>query len=95
MDAIAARGKDGKVWLSLTNLDPGRAADVNVAVPGVAAGRALGEVLTAALRTAKLDVRVTGVTGLPTSLAEMDSYDAIFLCNVSAGDLGPSWFGSG
>lgn len=44
--------------------------------------------LAAALRASKLDVKVTGVTGLPTSLAEMDSYDAIFLCNVSAGDLG-------
>lgn len=44
--------------------------------------------LATALRASKLDVKVTGVTGLPTSLAEMDSYDAIFLCNVSAGDLG-------
>ena len=33
-------------------------------------------------------MKVVGVTGLPTSLAEMDSYDAIFLSNVSAGDLG-------
>lgn len=48
----------------------------------------LDDTLAAALRAAKLDVRVTGVTGLPTSLAELDSYDAIFLCNVSAGDLG-------
>jgi len=48
----------------------------------------LDETLAAALRSARLDVKVTGVTGLPTSLAEMDSYDAIFLCNVSAGDLG-------
>lgn len=48
----------------------------------------LDDTLAAALRASKLDVKVTGVTGLPTSLAEMDSYDAIFLCNVSAGDLG-------
>ncbi len=48
----------------------------------------LDDTLAAALRAAKLDVRVTGVTGLPSSLAELDSYDAIFLCNVSAGDLG-------
>lgn len=53
----------------------------------------LDDTLAAALRTAKLDVRVTGVTGLPTSLAEMDSYDAIFLCNVSAGDLGRDTMG--
>ncbi len=48
VDAIAARGKDGKVWLSLTNLDPGNPAEVPVAVPGVIANRAEGEVLTAA-----------------------------------------------
>jgi uncharacterized membrane protein len=53
----------------------------------------LDDTLAAALRAAKLDVRVTGVTGLPTSLAEMDSYDAIFLCNVSAGDLGRDTMG--
>jgi Ca-activated chloride channel family protein len=48
----------------------------------------LDDTLVAALQAAKLDVKVTGVTGLPTSLAELDSYDAVFLCNVSAGDLG-------
>ncbi len=48
VDAIAARGKDGKVWLSLSNLDPNNAAEVSVAVPGVTASRAEGEVLTAA-----------------------------------------------
>ncbi len=48
----------------------------------------LDDTLAAALRAAKLDVKITGVTGLPSSLAELDSYDAVFLCNVSAGDLG-------
>ena len=48
VDAIAARGTDGKVWLSLSNLDPRSAADVTVAIPGVTANRATGEVLTAA-----------------------------------------------
>ncbi len=48
VDAIAARGKDGKVWLSLINLDPVNAAEVSASVPGVAASRAEGEVLTAA-----------------------------------------------
>ena len=48
----------------------------------------LDDTLAAALRSARLDVKVVGVTGLPTSLAEMDSYDTIFLSNVSAGDLG-------
>ena len=44
--------------------------------------------LAAALSSAKLDVKVAGVSGLPNSLAEMDSYDAIFVSNLSAGDLG-------
>jgi uncharacterized membrane protein len=44
--------------------------------------------LAAALQAARLDVKVGGVNSLPNSLAEMDSYDAIFLSNVSAGDLG-------
>jgi uncharacterized membrane protein len=48
----------------------------------------LDDTLAAALRSARLDVKMVGVTGLPTSLAELDSYDTIFLSNVSAGDLG-------
>ncbi len=48
VDAIAARATDGKVWVSLSNLDPRSAADVTVAIPGVTASRATGEVLTAA-----------------------------------------------
>ncbi|HEX5222271.1 MAG TPA: VWA domain-containing protein [Verrucomicrobiae bacterium] len=46
------------------------------------------ETLAAALRSAKLDVKVVGLNGLPNSLAEMDSYDSIFISNLSAGDLG-------
>ncbi|TVV74160.1 alpha-N-arabinofuranosidase [Sphingomonas solaris] len=48
VDALAARGKDGKVWLSLVNLDANNPADVTASIPGVAASRAEGEVLTAA-----------------------------------------------
>jgi uncharacterized membrane protein len=44
--------------------------------------------LAAALESARLDVKLGGINVLPNSLAEMDSYDAIFLSNVSAGDLG-------
>jgi alpha-L-arabinofuranosidase len=44
VDAIAARGKDGKVWLSLINLDPKNIATIG----GIAASAAVGEVLTAA-----------------------------------------------
>ena len=44
--------------------------------------------LAAALQTARLDVRLGGVEKIPNTLAEMDSYDAIFLSNIAAGDLG-------
>jgi alpha-N-arabinofuranosidase len=48
VDAIAAKAKDGKVWLSLVNLDPVNSADVTASLPGVTASGAVGEVLTAA-----------------------------------------------
>jgi alpha-N-arabinofuranosidase len=47
VDAIAARGADGKVWLALTNLDPARPVTFDVQVPGVNAKAARGETLTA------------------------------------------------
>lgn len=46
LDAVAARGRDGKVWLSLVNLDPGRPLAVNLAGEGIASG-VRGEVLAA------------------------------------------------
>ena len=36
----------------------------------------------------RLEVKATGLNGFPGTLAEMQSYDAIFLSNVAAGDLG-------
>ncbi len=45
--------------------------------------------LTAALRSADLEVRVGDISALPASLAEMQSYDVLFLSNIAAGDLGP------
>jgi alpha-N-arabinofuranosidase len=48
VDAIAARAKDGRVWVALTNLDPNRAVDVRADVQGVTTTGAVGEVLTAA-----------------------------------------------
>ncbi|MEJ6011332.1 alpha-N-arabinofuranosidase [Novosphingobium aquae] len=48
VDGIAARGKDGKIWLALVNLDPAKIADVTATIAGVAASRASGEVLSAA-----------------------------------------------
>ncbi len=44
--------------------------------------------LVAALQSSRLEVIVKRVNGFPSSLAEMQSYDAIFLSNVAAGDLG-------
>jgi uncharacterized membrane protein len=46
------------------------------------------QLLAQALRTAKIELKLGGVEALPNSLAEMNSYDAIFLSNVSAGELG-------
>lgn len=48
VDAIAAKDKDGKVWLALVNLDPNKPAEFAASIPGVAATSAVGEVLTAA-----------------------------------------------
>ena len=47
VDAVAARSSDGKLWLSLVNLDPSRPAEIRVEIPGVAARGASGTVLTA------------------------------------------------
>jgi len=44
--------------------------------------------LVEALRSARLQVKAVGVNGFPPTLAEMQNYDAIFLSNVAAGDLG-------
>lgn len=48
VDAIAARGADGKLWLSVTNIDPDQPADVQLSLSGIHATRAMGETLTAA-----------------------------------------------
>ncbi len=44
--------------------------------------------LVAALRESKLDVRIVRPPEFPTELAEIQSFDSIFLINVSGGDLG-------
>lgn len=43
--------------------------------------------LAAALRTSKLTVKHVAVEGFPETLAEMQSYDSIFISNIAAGDL--------
>jgi uncharacterized membrane protein len=44
--------------------------------------------LAAALKSARLQIRLVGLNDFPGTLAEMQSYDAIFISNLSAGDLG-------
>ena len=44
--------------------------------------------LAEALKASHLKIKLTGLNGFPNSLAEMQSYDAIFISNISAGDLG-------
>ncbi|ABF39758.1 Alpha-L-arabinofuranosidase [Candidatus Koribacter versatilis Ellin345] len=45
IDALAARGKDGKLWLEITNVDPNQTADVELNVTGFATKSASGETL--------------------------------------------------
>ena len=47
VDGIAARDKSGKLWVAVTNLDPTRAARVDLAVAGSSATRARGTTLVA------------------------------------------------
>lgn len=44
--------------------------------------------LVAALQGGKFDVKLAGLDQFPGTLAEMQSYDAIFLSNIAAGELG-------
>jgi uncharacterized membrane protein len=44
--------------------------------------------LATALQGSRLGVELSGVNKFPASLAEMQSYDAIFISNLAAGDLG-------
>ena len=47
VDAIAARDAQGKTWLAVSNLDPNKATQVTVDVPGSKFKRARGETLAA------------------------------------------------
>ncbi len=44
--------------------------------------------LAAALQSSRLQVKLVPLSGFPATLAEMQSYDAIFISNLAAGDLG-------
>jgi len=47
VDAIAARDTAGKLWLTVTNLDPNRSARIEASFAGVSARSATGQILTA------------------------------------------------
>ena len=47
VDAIAARDKDGKLWLAITNLDPNQPVEIAASLAGITAKSAAGETLTA------------------------------------------------
>ena len=47
VDAIAAKGKDGKVWVELTNINPNEPAEIELNVSGMSAKSAAGDTLTA------------------------------------------------
>ncbi len=47
VDAIAAKGKDGKLWMEITNIDPNVPAEIELNLNGISAKSATGETLTA------------------------------------------------
>jgi len=47
VDALAARGKDGKLWIEVTNVDPNQPVEVDVNLVGGTAKSAAGDTLTA------------------------------------------------
>ena len=47
VDAIAAKGKDGKLWVEITNIDPNETVEVELNLVGTSAKAASGETLTA------------------------------------------------
>lgn len=49
--------------------------------------------LVAALRSTKLDVKLVGQGAFPATLAEMQSYESIFLCNIEAATMGSDGMG--
>ncbi len=46
-DAVAAKDKNGKLWLEITNVDPNRAVEIDLNATGMTVKSAAGETLTA------------------------------------------------
>jgi alpha-N-arabinofuranosidase len=47
IDAVAARGTDGHLWVALTNVDPNRPASTSLSIAGANVRSATGQLLTA------------------------------------------------
>jgi Ca-activated chloride channel family protein len=54
----------------------------------VSADPAQDKQLASALESSHLEIRLVGIKDFPATLAEMQSYDSIFISNLAAGDLG-------
>ncbi|HEY8562042.1 MAG TPA: alpha-L-arabinofuranosidase C-terminal domain-containing protein [Pyrinomonadaceae bacterium] len=48
VDAVAAKDKNGRLWLEITNVDPNKPVEINLNAVGMTAKSAVGETLTAA-----------------------------------------------
>lgn len=47
VDAVAAKDKNGKLWVEITNVDPNREVEIDLKAIGMTAKSAVGETLTA------------------------------------------------
>jgi alpha-N-arabinofuranosidase len=47
VDAVAARDKNGKLWVEITNVDPNKSVEIDLNTIGMTAKSAVGETLTA------------------------------------------------
>ena len=47
VDALAAKDSSGKLWIEITNLDPGKPLEIDAEITGISARSARGETLTA------------------------------------------------
>ena len=47
VDAIAAKDKNGQLWLAITNIDPNQPVEIETSLAGITAKSAVGEILTA------------------------------------------------
>ena len=47
IDAVAAKDKNGKLWVEMTNIDPNQATEIELNLTGITAKSAKGETLTA------------------------------------------------